>query len=163
MKKLAFFILVLFISVPCFAQNDDFMEEIIDVDFLQSDKQNNVESLDKTDEEQQNKINEFAAFKKQNEKEIAELKQKFNSEEDGIVRLDIENQIKAKKIELQAKQYCLAWDNDVDELKIQDVLKEALKIKKETANLLENFENLLETKNDFMLDKNKKFVSLIND
>ena len=159
MKKIIFLVLVFFISLPCFAQDDGFMEEIIDVDFLQSDKQNDVKELDTTENKQQDKIDEFGAFKKQNEKEIAELKQKINAEEDGIVRLDLENQIKAKKIELQAKQYCLGWADNIDELKIQDILKEALKVKKQTASLLNDFENLLETKNDFMVDKNKMSVS----
>ncbi len=155
MKKFVFLVLILFFGVPCFAQDDGFMEEIIDMDFLQSEKQKTEKELDKTDEEQQNKINEFAAFKKQNEKDISILEQKIYLEEDGIVKLDLENQIKAKKIQLQARQYDLGWANNINELKIQDILKEALKVKKETATLLDDFENLLETKNDFMLDKNK--------
>lgn len=159
MKKIIFLVLAFFISLPCFAQDDGFMEEIIDVDFLQSDKQNDVKELDTTENKEQDKIDEFGVFKKQNEKEIAEIKQKINAEEDGIVRLDLENQIKAKKIELQAKQYTLDWADNVDELKIQDILKEALKIKKQTAGLLNDYENLLETKNDFMVDKNKVSVS----
>ena len=159
MKRFVFFILILFFGVPCFAHDDGFMEEIIDMDFLQSEKQKTEKELDKTDEEQQNKINEFAAFKKQNEKDISILEQKIYLEEDGIVKLDLENQIKAKKIQLQAMQYELGWANNVNELKIQDILKEALKVKKETANLLDDFENLLETKNDFMLDKNKTVVA----
>lgn len=158
MKKFVLLVLMILFSVSCFAETDGFMEEIIDVDFLQSGKQSSNKELYKTDEEQQNKTNEFSTFKKQNEKEIFELKQKIDNEEDGIVRLELENQIKAKKIELQAMQYCLDWANNVDELKIQDVLKETLKVKKETANLLDDFESILETKNDFMLDKFKKNI-----
>lgn len=160
MKKNIFFVLLLFFSIPCFSQDDGFMEEIIDLDFIQQPKiQEENEELNKTDEEEQDKIKKFNSFKKQNEKDISELKNRIENEEDGIVRLELENQIKAKKIEYQAKQYTLDWADNVDELKIQDILKEALKIKKQTAGLLNDYENLLETKNDFMVDKNNVSVS----
>lgn len=160
MKKIVFFILILFLAVPCFSQDDGFMEEIIDLDFMQQPQmQEKSEEINETDEQEQDKIKEFNSFKKQNEKEIVALKRKINSEEDGIVRLELENQIKAKKIEYQAKQYILDWADGISSLTIQDILKETSEIKKQTETLLNEYENLLETKNDFLVDKNKIAVS----
>lgn len=154
MKRIIFFILILFLAIPCFAQDDGFMEEIIDLDLGMTQIQKE-EKINKESDEIQNKIDEFNAFKKQNEKDISVIEQKIYLEEDGIVRMDLENQIMAKKIEYKAKQYSLDWTDNINELKIQEILKEALKVKKQMAGLLDDYENLLETKNDFMVDKNK--------
>ena len=155
MKKIIFFILMFLFSIPCLAEDDGFMEEYINIDLEQSQVQK--EELNRTNEEV-DKIKDFNAFKEKIEEEIFELKKRIENEEDGIVRLDLENQIKTKKIQLQAKQYETDWANNVNELKIQDILKEALKVKKETSKLLDDYENILETKNDFILDKVKSYV-----
>lgn len=158
MKKIIFFVLMLFLSVFCFAQNEEFVEEYNDIDFEQSQIQKEKE-LDKTNEEELNKINEFNIFKEQNEKEISEIQKKIEHEEDGIVRLELENQIKSKKIELQAKQYSVDWIVKTYNLTVQSVLKEAAKIKKQTSKLLDNYESILETKSDFLVDKDKMLAT----
>lgn len=154
MRNFVFLALIYFLSIPCFAQDDGFMEEFIDLD-LGTTQIQKEEKITKESDETQNKTDEFNAFKKQNEKEISVIEQKIYLEEDGIVRMDLENQIMAKKIEYKAKQYSLDWADNINELKIQEILKEALKVKKQMAGLLDDYENLLETKNDFMIDKNK--------
>ncbi|MCR4662640.1 MAG: hypothetical protein K5622_01980, partial [Endomicrobiaceae bacterium] len=158
MKQIICLILILFFSIPCLAQDDGFMEEYIDLDLEQNQIQDKSES-DKTDEEDINKINEFNAFKEQNEKETSELKKRIENEEDGIIRLELENQIKTKKIEYKAKQYILDWDDKINEKSVQNVIKEAGNIRKQTSNLLNDYENILETNNDFMFDEIKKHVS----
>lgn len=152
MKKILFLVLIFCFSIPSLAEDDGFMEEYIDLDIEQAQLKNEI---NKTDENEQSKINEFNIFKEQNKKEIAELKNQIENEEDGIIRLDLESQIKTKKIEYQAKEYTLAWDDKIKEKSVQDVIKEAGNIRKQTTNLLNEYENILETKNDFMLDKIK--------
>ena len=160
MKRIIFVFSMLLFCVCCFAQDDGFMEEYIDMDMdqpqVQEEKINNMneEEIDKL-----NKINEFNIFKEQNEKEISELKQQIENEEDGILRLELENQIKTKKIEYQAKKYILDWDDKIREKSVQSVIKEAGNIRKQTTNLLNDYENILETKNDFILDKIKSHVT----
>lgn len=152
MKKILFLVLIFCFVVPCLAEDAGFMEEYIDLDIEQTQLKNEI---NKTDENEQSKINEFNIFKEQNKKEIAELKNQIENEEDGIIRLDLESQIKTKKIEYQAKEYTLAWDDKIKGKSVQDVIKEAGNIRKQTTNLLNEYENILETKNDFMLDKIK--------
>ena len=155
MNKMLFLVLIFCFSIPCIAEDDGFMEEYIDLDIEQRQLKNEI---NKTDENEQSKINEFNIYKEQNKKEIAELKTQIENEEDGIIRLDLESQIKTKKIEYQAKEYTLAWDDKIKEKSVQNVIKEAGNIRKKTTNLLNEYENILETKNDFMLDKIKSNV-----
>ena len=158
MKQILFFILILFFSISCFAQNDGFMEEYIDID-LEQPSQSEKEQLNKTDDEETDKIREFDIFAEQNEKEKSELKKQIENEEDGIVRLELEKQIKTKEIEYQAQKYILEWNDKINEMSVQKILKEAANIKNQTTKLLDNYENILETNNDFMLDKVKTNVT----
>lgn len=158
MKQIALLVLILFFSIPCFAQDDGFMEEYIDLDLEQNQIQNE-DTSDKTSEKNIDKLNEFNIFRGQNEKEKFELKKRIENEEDGIVRLELEKQIKTKEIEYQAKQYILDWDDKINEKSVQNVIKEAATIRKQTSKLLNDYENILETNNDFMLDDVKIHVT----
>ena len=160
MKNFIFLVLIFCFSMPCFAEDDGFMEEFIDLDLEQSQVQSEVktDTINKEKEEEINIVNEFNVFKEKNEKEISELKKRIENEEDGIIRLELDSQIKTKKIELEAKEYILTWNDKINEMSIQNVIKEAGNIRKQTTNLLNDYENILETKNDFMLDKIKSHV-----
>ena len=158
MKKIIFFILILFLSLPCFAQDDGFMEEYIDIDAAQPQFEQK-ESKEIDEEEESDKIKEFDVFAEQNEKEKAELKKQIENEEDGIVRLELEKQIKTKEIEYQAQKYILDWNDKINEMSVQKIMKEAANIKKQATKLLDDYENILETNNDFMLDKVKTHVT----
>ena len=158
MKKIIFLILILFLSLPCFAQDDGFMEEYIDIDAAQPQFEQK-ESKEIDEEEESDKIKEFDVFAEQNEKEKSELKKQIENEEDGIVRLELEKQIKTKEIEYQAQKYILDWNDKINEMSVQKILKEAANIKKQATKLLDDYENILETNNDFMLDKVKTHVT----
>ena len=158
MKKIIFLILILFLSLPCFAQDDGFMEEYIDIDAAQPQFEQK-ESKEIDEEEESDKIKEFNVFTEQNEKEKSELKKQIENEEDGIVRLELEKQIKTKEIEYQAQKYILDWNDKINEMSVQKILKEAANIKKQATKLLDDYENILETNNDFMLDKVKTHVT----
>ena len=158
MKKFIFLLFFMsFFSVFCFAEDDGFKEEFIDIDldYQQVQRGEKTDILDKENEEGISKINEFNVFKEQNEKEISELEKRIETEEDGIIRLELESQIKTKKIEYKAKKYILDWDEKISEKSVQSVIKEAENIRKQTSNLLNDYENILEAQNDFMIDKIK--------
>ena len=104
------------------------------------------------DEQYIEKENELKKLKEQNEKDLVKLKIRFDMEEDGIKRIEIENQIKAKKIEYKAKKYIIDWPNVTTDDSIQKILKEATEIKREVATLLNEYESLLEADNERFLD-----------
>ena len=160
MKRIIFLVLMLFFSITCFAQDEDFMEEYIDMDIEQPkvQKEEEINIANEEEIDKLNKINEFNVFKEQNEREISELKKQIENEENGIVRLELKNQIKTKQIEFQARKYILDWDDKINEKSVQNVIKEAENIRKQTTNILNDYENVLETKNDFMLDKVKSHI-----
>ena len=171
MKTLFFsFILILF-ALPCFCQDEDFHEEFIDLDvnshtkFSVNTNIDNYNEEENKDEEQIRKEYELEILKEQNGKEISALQRMFEAEEDGIKRIELENRIKAKKIEYQAKKYMIDWMNVSDEVSIQKVTDEAAKVKKETAELLNNYESLLESNNEvfFETDKNLDFIQYAKD
>ncbi len=151
---------MLFFSITCFAQDEDFMEEYIDMDIEQPkvQKEEEINIANEEEIDKLNKINEFNVFKEQNEREISELKKQIENEENGIVRLELKNQIKTKQIEFQARKYILDWDDKINEKSVQNVIREAENIRKQTTNILNDYENVLETKNDFMLDKVKSHI-----
>lgn len=155
MKIFFSIIALIFLVVSGFCQDDGFQEEFID--FEPHEQQiSEVEDVDDEnivlDEEQLRKETELNNLKEQNKKDLAKLQRKFNLEEDGIKRIDLENQIKAKKIEFEAKKYIIDWLDITTDTSIQKVLKEASKIKKETASLLNEFEALLEVDNERFLE-----------
>ncbi|WP_372519103.1 hypothetical protein [Candidatus Ruminimicrobiellum ovillum] len=158
MKFILFLIMMLF-SVPCFCQDEAFQEEFIDFE-PKTEKIQETETVDEDNitenetevEEQLKKENELNILKEQNKKDLAKLQRQFDSEEDGIKRIEIENQIKAKKIEYKAKEYMLDWTDISEDMSIQKILKEAIKTKKETANLLDEYESLLEADNERFLE-----------
>ena len=153
--KIILFIIMMLLSVPCFCEDDGFQEEFIDFE----PKVEKIQEVADVDDENitENEVllkkeNELKALKEQSKKDLAKLQRKFDSEEDGIKRIEIENQIKAKKIEYKAKEYMLDWPEVSTDISIQKALKEAIKIKKETANLLDEYESLLEADNERFLE-----------
>lgn len=151
--KFVLIIMMMFFSIPCFCEDEDFQEEYIDFE----PKQIQIERINKEDditEDEQDvaKENELKALKEQSEKDLTRLKMKFDLEEDGIKRIEIENQIKAKKIEYKAKKYIIDWPNITTDDSIQKVLKEAEEMKRETASLLNEYESLLEADNERFLE-----------
>lgn len=148
-------IILMFLTIPSFGQNEDFQEEYIDfepnVPKIEAPSEVDDENIIETDE-QLKKEEELNALKKQNKKDLAKLQRQFDSEEDGIKRIEIENQIKAKKIEYKAKEYMIDWPEITTDASIQKALKEAMKIKKETASLLDEYESLLEADNERFLE-----------
>jgi len=152
MKFILFVIMMLF-SVPCFCQDEDFQEEFIDFEPQEIKIERIKENDDATEDEQSiAKKNELKTLKEQSEKDLTRLKMKFDLEEDGIKRIEIENQIKAKKIEYKAKKYVIDWPNVTTDDSIQKILKEAAETKRETASLLNEYESLLEADNERFLE-----------
>ncbi len=151
--KVILFIIIMLLSVPCFCEDDGFQEEFIDFEpkEFQTERIKEDEELAE-DEQSLAKENELKALEEQNKKDIRKLQRIFDSEEDGIKRIEIENQIKAKKIEYKAKKYMIDWPDVTTDNSIQKILKEATEIKKETESLLNEFESLLEADNERFLE-----------
>lgn len=150
--KIVLIIMMLFFSVPCFCEDEDFQEEFIDFEPKQIQIERIKEEDTPEDEQSVEKDNELKNLEEQNRKELAKLQRQFDSEEDGIKRIEIENQIKAKKIEYKAKKYIIDWPNVTTNDSIQKILKEAEEIKRETASLLNEYESLLEADNERFLE-----------
>lgn len=151
--KVILFIIMMLLSVPCFCEDDGFQEEFIDFEPKEFKTERVKEDEELSEDEQAlEKENELKALEEQNKKDIRKLQRIFDSKEDGIKRIEIENQIKAKEIEYKAKKYMIDWPDVTTDNSIQKILKEATEIKKETENLLNEFESLLEADNERFLE-----------
>ena len=151
--KVILFIIMMLLSVPCFCEDDGFQEEFIDFEPKEFQTERIKEDEESAEDEQSlEKENELKALEEQNKKDIRNLQRIFDSEEDGIKRIEIENQIKAKKIEYKAKKYMIEWPEVTTDNSIQKIVKEATEIKKETESLLNEFESLLEADNERFLE-----------
>ena len=76
-----------------------------------------------------------------------ELKIQIEQEKDAIKKINLENQIEIKTLEIKAQQMIDSWDVDKD-ITIQQAIQEAAKVKQEITELTDEFEKILE--------KNKK-------
>ncbi len=84
---------------------------------------------------------------RQIKQELMELKIQIEQEKDAIKKINLENQIEIKTLEVKAQQMIDSWDADKD-ITIQQAIQEAAKVKQEITELTDEFEKILE--------KNKK-------
>ena len=85
----------------------------------------------------------------QTKQELMELKIQIEQEKDVIKKINLENQIEIKTLEVKAQQMIDEWDDGKD-ITIQQALQAAVKVKQEITGLTDEFETILE--------KNKKQI-----
>ena len=72
-----------------------------------------------------------------------ELKIQIEQEKDVIKKINLENQIEIKTLEIKAQQIIDAW-YDKEDITIQQAIQEAAKVKQEIIELTDEFEKILE-------------------
>ena len=80
---------------------------------------------------------------RQIKQELIELKIQIEQEKDVIKKINLENQIEIKTLEIKAQQIIDAW-YDKEDITIQQAIQEAAKVKQEIIELTDEFEKILE-------------------
>ena len=89
------------------------------------------------------------------EQELLELKQQIAQEKNNIKKAELENQAKIRELEAQAKENERNWEN-TDKEYIQESLEQAKKVKQETINILNQFENLIKNNKELLIKSYKE-------
>lgn len=97
--------------------------------------------------EQKNKLSEKDDLLQKGLLEKKELEEKLSSENDSIERVKLENKMRMKEIENEAKSKMLSWA-DINRNSKKQVLEEAKKTKKDTAELIYKLSGILVSNKD---------------